>query len=421
MARRVTSTSPNTLVSNTWRHASGVVSSTGRFSSSTPALFTRTRRPSGMSMVAGSVTSRRSTSSEPAPLTAGSALAASQIAASRRIAHRGHHVEAAPAQLERQHPPDPPAGPGDQRLALARPWRRVSRDRSRRLRRRRAGSAWLEHVLVWPGPRAGTDTKGDRCTSGTRRSTSAAPASCGPTTTSLLTPEIAGGGRRQRGRRPGRRARSCVQMARRRLARHRLAQRVRRPGPRPDRAVHLLRRVDAGRRAGADAHDQLGRADDHAATASQEQKDFFLPKILAGEIHFSIGYTEPDAGTDLASLKTLGRARRRRVRHQRPEGLHQPRHRRRLHLARRAHQPRREEAQGHLDHHRPDRHARASRSRRSATSATSTPTTRSTRTCGCRREQYENRNEEEDKNKATYCFYPAFRLGEASAAACRSS
>jgi alkylation response protein AidB-like acyl-CoA dehydrogenase len=37
---------------------------------------------------------------------------------------------------------------------------------------------------------------------------------------------------------------------------------------------------------------------------SQEQKDFYLPKILAGEIHFAIGYTEPEAGTDLASLKT---------------------------------------------------------------------------------------------------------------------
>ncbi|WP_208029103.1 acyl-CoA dehydrogenase family protein [Rhabdothermincola sediminis] len=37
---------------------------------------------------------------------------------------------------------------------------------------------------------------------------------------------------------------------------------------------------------------------------SQEQKDFYLPKILAGEIHFCIGYTEPDAGTDLASLTT---------------------------------------------------------------------------------------------------------------------
>jgi 3-oxocholest-4-en-26-oyl-CoA dehydrogenase alpha subunit len=37
---------------------------------------------------------------------------------------------------------------------------------------------------------------------------------------------------------------------------------------------------------------------------TNEQKDFFLPKILRGEIHFCIGYTEPGAGTDLAALKT---------------------------------------------------------------------------------------------------------------------
>src|SRR6187549_1924916 len=37
---------------------------------------------------------------------------------------------------------------------------------------------------------------------------------------------------------------------------------------------------------------------------SEAQKQFFLPKILAGELHFSIGYTEPNAGTDLASLTT---------------------------------------------------------------------------------------------------------------------
>jgi 3-oxo-4-pregnene-20-carboxyl-CoA dehydrogenase beta subunit len=40
------------------------------------------------------------------------------------------------------------------------------------------------------------------------------------------------------------------------------------------------------------------------ARGSEEQKDFFLPKILAGEVHFAIGYTEPGAGTDLASLTT---------------------------------------------------------------------------------------------------------------------
>ncbi len=37
---------------------------------------------------------------------------------------------------------------------------------------------------------------------------------------------------------------------------------------------------------------------------SEAQKQHFLPKILAGEMHFSIGYTEPNAGTDLASLTT---------------------------------------------------------------------------------------------------------------------
>jgi 3-oxo-4-pregnene-20-carboxyl-CoA dehydrogenase beta subunit len=40
------------------------------------------------------------------------------------------------------------------------------------------------------------------------------------------------------------------------------------------------------------------------ARGSQQQRDFFLPKILAGEVHFAIGYTEPGAGTDLASLTT---------------------------------------------------------------------------------------------------------------------
>jgi alkylation response protein AidB-like acyl-CoA dehydrogenase len=40
------------------------------------------------------------------------------------------------------------------------------------------------------------------------------------------------------------------------------------------------------------------------AHGTAEQKDFFLPQILAGDLHFAIGYTEPGAGTDLASLTT---------------------------------------------------------------------------------------------------------------------
>lgn len=37
------------------------------------------------------------------------------------------------------------------------------------------------------------------------------------------------------------------------------------------------------------------------------QKERFLGRILAGDVHFAIGYSEPDAGTDLASLRTSAR------------------------------------------------------------------------------------------------------------------
>lgn len=39
------------------------------------------------------------------------------------------------------------------------------------------------------------------------------------------------------------------------------------------------------------------------AYGTQKQKDMFLSKILAGDVHFAIGYSEADAGTDLASLR----------------------------------------------------------------------------------------------------------------------
>ncbi|MGE4608388.1 MAG: acyl-CoA dehydrogenase family protein [Myxococcota bacterium] len=37
---------------------------------------------------------------------------------------------------------------------------------------------------------------------------------------------------------------------------------------------------------------------------NEEQRQFFLPRILKGECQFAIGYSEAEAGTDLASLKT---------------------------------------------------------------------------------------------------------------------
>ena len=40
------------------------------------------------------------------------------------------------------------------------------------------------------------------------------------------------------------------------------------------------------------------------AFGTDEQKTFYLPKIASGDLHFSIGYSEPGAGTDLAALRT---------------------------------------------------------------------------------------------------------------------
>ena len=39
------------------------------------------------------------------------------------------------------------------------------------------------------------------------------------------------------------------------------------------------------------------------AFGTDKQKDMFLKDILAGDVHFAIGYSEADAGTDLASLR----------------------------------------------------------------------------------------------------------------------
>jgi alkylation response protein AidB-like acyl-CoA dehydrogenase len=51
-----------------------------------------------------------------------------------------------------------------------------------------------------------------------------------------------------------------------------------------------------------------GVANEQAAAimtaGTEEQKAYFLPRMLTGEVTFSLGYTEPSGGSDLASLKT---------------------------------------------------------------------------------------------------------------------
>ena len=109
---------------------------------------------------------------------------------------------------------------------------------------------------------------------------------------------------------------------------------------------------------------------------TDEQKDYFLPRILAGELHFSIGYSEPGSGTDLASLRTRARPRGRRVGHQRPEDVDLAHPVRRLDLAGLPHRPRPAAAQGPVDDPRAGRrprlllHARCTPSPGVGTSAT---------------------------------------------------
>ncbi len=82
---------------------------------------------------------------------------------------------------------------------------------------------------------------------------------------------------------------------------------------------------------------------------TEEQKNEFLPKILCGRPALLDRLLRARRRHRPRLAHHPRRARRRRVRDQRPEDVDEPDRVRRLRLARRPHRPRRGQAQGHLD------------------------------------------------------------------------
>ena len=90
-----------------------------------------------------------------------------------------------------------------------------------------------------------------------------------------------------------------------------------------------LDRVGAPRPiASSGAVDLIGSALLHHGTEAQRAR--FMKPLLAGGDLWCQGFSEPGAGSDLGFAAHPRRARRRRLRRQRPEGVDQPRRHRRL-------------------------------------------------------------------------------------------
>ena len=120
-------------------------------------------------------------------------------------------------------------------------------------------------------------------------------------------------------------------------------------------AVEELTRVDSSIAITMCAHTSLGTQPIYRY-GSEEQKQRYLPDLLAGRKLGAFGLTEPEAGSDAGNTKTRAEARRRRLGDQRRQAVHHQR-RHRHHRPRGDHRAHRRGARD-LQPDRRERHAR---------------------------------------------------------------